>query len=54
MLALALVLILLWIVLALVGVLVKGLVWLTIIAAVLFLVTLVFGGATLRRRRPVR
>jgi hypothetical protein len=54
MLALVLVLVLLWVVLAIVGVVVKGLIWLTIAAAVLFLITLVFGGAVSRRRRPTR
>ncbi len=54
MLALVLVLVLLWVVLAIVGLVVKGLFWLTVVAAVLFLGTLVFGGAVGRRRRPNR
>ena len=53
-LALVLGLVLLWVVLAVVGLVVKGLFWLTGIAAVLFLATLVFGGAASRRRRPTR
>lgn len=54
MLALVLALVLLWVVLGVVGVVVKGLFWLTVAAAVLFLITLVFGGTGLRRRRPTR
>lgn len=53
-LALVIGLVLLWVVLAVVGLAIKGLIWLTIIAAVLFLATLVFGGAASRRRRPTR
>lgn len=53
-LALVLGLVLLWVVLAVVGLVVKGLFWLTVVAAVLFLATLVFGGAASRRRRPTR
>lgn len=41
-------LIIVWIVLAVVGLLIHGLVWLTIIAVILFLGTLVFGGTRLR------
>jgi hypothetical protein len=53
-LALVLGLVLLWVVLAIVGLTIKGLIWLTVVAGVLFLATLVFGGATSRRRRPNR
>ena len=54
MLALVLLLVLVWVILAVVGILVKGLVWLTVVAAVLFLATLVFGGTRMRRRSPTR
>lgn len=54
MLALVLGLVLVWVVLAVVGLVIKGLFWLTVVAAVLFLATLVFGGAASRRRRPTR
>lgn len=53
-LGLVLALVLLWVVLGIVGVVVKGLIWLTIAAAVLFLLTLVFGGTRLRRPGPGR
>jgi hypothetical protein len=53
-LALILGLVLLWVVLAVVGITIKGLFWLTVVAGVLFLATLVLGGATSRRRRPTR
>lgn len=53
-LALILGLVLLWVVLAVVGLTVKGLLWLAIAAGVLFLATLVLAGATSRRRRPLR
>lgn len=53
MLAFILFLIIVWIVLGIVGVLVHGLFWLLIIAAVLFVATLVFGRTRLSgpRRR---
>jgi hypothetical protein len=52
-LAFILFLIILWIVLGLIGAIVHGLFWLLIIAAVLFVATLVFGGGRLgRRSRP--
>ena len=54
MLALVLGLVLLWVVLAVVGLVIKGLFWLTVVAGVLFLATLVLGGAASRRRRPTR
>jgi hypothetical protein len=43
-------LILIWIVLGIIGAVVHGLIWLLIIAAVLFLATLVFGGTRIRSR----
>ena len=54
MLALILGLVLLCVVLAAVGLVVKGLLWLAVVGGVLFLVTLVIAGATSRRRRPLR
>jgi uncharacterized RDD family membrane protein YckC len=55
MLAFILFLIILWIVLGIIGAVVHGLIWLLIIAAILFLATLLFGGARLGRgRRRVR
>ena len=53
-LGLVLALVIVWVVLAVVGFVIKGLFWLTIIALVLFLLTLVLGGAGLRSRRPTR
>lgn len=47
MLAFILLLIVVWIVLGIIGAVVHGLTWLLIIAAVLFLATLVFGGSRL-------
>lgn len=49
MLALILFLVIVWIVLGIIGAVVHGLIWLLVIAAVLFLATLVFGGTRLRR-----
>jgi hypothetical protein len=54
MLAFILFLVIVWIVLGIVGVAVKGLLWLTIIAAVLFLVTIFLGGRSAGRRRANR
>lgn len=54
MLALVLALVLIWLVVGIIGVAVKGLIWLTIIAAVLFLITLVLGGTRLGRGRRSR
>ena len=54
MLGLVLGLIILWIILAIVGFTIKGLFWLVIVAVVLFLLTLVFGGTRMRGRRPNR
>lgn len=50
MLAFILFLIILWIVLGIIGAVVHGLIWLLIIAAVLFLATMLFGGTRLGRR----
>jgi hypothetical protein len=49
-LAFILFLIILWIVLGIIGAVVHGLIWLLIIAAILFIATLVFGGFRLGRR----
>jgi fatty acid desaturase len=54
MLALILFLILAWIVIGIIGAVVHGLIWLLIIAAVLFVATLVFGGTRLRGHRVSR
>ena len=54
MLALILFLIILWIALGIIGAVVHGLFWLLIIAGVLFLATLVFGGTRMGRRRAPR
>lgn len=48
MLAFILLLIIVWIIIGVIGATVHGLIYLTIIAAVLFLATLVFGGSRLR------
>jgi hypothetical protein len=50
-LAFILLLVLVWIVLGLIGFVVHGLFWLFLIACVLFLVTLIFGGTRARSRR---
>ena len=47
-------LIIVWIVIAIIGVLIHGLIWLTILAAVLFLATLIFGGTRLGKSRATR
>jgi len=44
-------LVVLWIVLGVVGFIIKGLFWLAIIAAILFLASLFFGGRLSRNRR---
>jgi hypothetical protein len=49
-LALIFFLIIVWIVLGIIGAVVHGLIWLLIVAAVLFLATLLFGGTRLRSR----
>ena len=54
MLSLILLLIIIWVALGIIGAVVHGLIWLLIIAAVLFLATLVFGGSRLGRKRTVR
>lgn len=51
MLALILFLIIIWIVLGIVGVLFHGLFWLLILAVVLLIATLLFGGSRLGRSR---
>lgn len=51
MLAFILLLILLWVILGIIGAVVKGLIWLLIIAAILFIATLVFGGTRIGGRR---
>jgi len=51
MLAFLLFLVIVWIMLGIVGAVVHGLIWLTIIAAVLFVGTLVFGGRRVGGRR---
>jgi hypothetical protein len=53
-LSLILFLIILWIILGIIGAVVHGLFWLLIIAGVLFIGTLVFGGTRLGGRRTVR
>jgi hypothetical protein len=53
-LAFVLFLIIVCIVLGIIGAVVHGLIWLLVIAAVLFLATLVFGGSRLTRRRASR
>jgi hypothetical protein len=49
-------LVIIWIVLGIVGAVVHGLIWLTIIAAVLFVGTLLFGGSRVGggRRKVMR
>ena len=54
MLGLVLALIIIWVVLGIIGFVVKGLFWLLVVALVLFLITLVLGGVGLRGRRPTR
>jgi hypothetical protein len=53
-LGLVLALVIVWVVLAIIGFVVKGLFWLVLVALVLFLITLVVGGFGLRGRRPTR
>jgi hypothetical protein len=48
-LSLILLLIIVWIALGIIGATVHGLLWLLIIAAILFIATLVFGGSRIRR-----
>jgi hypothetical protein len=54
MLAFILLLVIIWIVAGIIGVVIHGLIWLTVIAVVLFLLTLVFGGSRLGSRRSRR
>jgi len=49
-----LVLILIWVAIAVIGAVIKGLIWLTIIAAILFLITLILGSTRLGRGRARR
>ena len=51
MLAFLLFLVIIWIAVGIIGVVVKGLFWLLIVAAVLFIATVFFGGTRLRSRR---
>ncbi len=51
MLAVILFLIIVWIVAGIIGAVVHGLIWLTIIAAILFVGTMIFGGSRLGGRR---
>ncbi len=51
MLALLLFLVIVWIVTGLIGAVVHGLIWLTVIAAILFIGTLIFGGSRFGSRR---
>jgi hypothetical protein len=51
MLAFIALLIVVWVVLAVIGFIIKGLIWLGIIAAILFLASVVFGGRLSRNRR---
>jgi hypothetical protein len=51
MLSLILFLIIVWLVLGVLGVVVHGLIWLTVAAVVLFVATLVFGGTRIGARR---
>jgi hypothetical protein len=50
-LAIILLLVIVWIALGIVGAVVHGLIWLLVIAAILFIATLVFGGSRLGRGR---
>lgn len=54
MLAFILLLIIVWIIIGIIGAVIHGLLWLTIVAAILFLLTLVFGGTRLGRRKSPR
>ncbi|MBV9822181.1 MAG: hypothetical protein JO144_08055 [Actinobacteria bacterium] len=45
-----LVLLLIWVAIAVIGAVIKGLLWLTVIAIILFLITLLMGGARRSRR----
>jgi hypothetical protein len=50
MLALILFLIILWVAAGIIGAVVHGLIWLTVLAAVFFVATLIFGGTRLGAR----
>lgn len=45
-----LVLLLIWVAIAVIGAVIKGLLWLTVIAIILFLITLLMGSARRNRR----
>lgn len=45
-----LVLLLIWVAIAVIGAVIKGLLWLTVIAIILFLITLLMGSARRSRR----
>ncbi|HST48703.1 hypothetical protein [Jatrophihabitans sp.] len=49
-----LVLLLIWVAIAVIGAVIKGLIWLTILAAILFLITLIMGSARFGRGRARR
>jgi hypothetical protein len=51
MLAFLLLLVIVWLVAGVIGAVVHGLLWLTFIAAVFFVITLVFGGTRIGSRR---
>lgn len=54
MLAFLLFLVIVWIALGIIGFVVKGLIWLFIIAVIAFLLTVAFGGSHASRRRRSR
>jgi hypothetical protein len=54
MLALVLFLILVWVAMGIIGATIHGLIWLLIVAVVLFVATLLFGGSRLRGHRTIR
>jgi hypothetical protein len=49
-----LVLLLIWVAIAVIGAVIKGLIWLSILAAILFLITLILGSTRLGRGRARR
>lgn len=54
MLAIILFLIILWIIAGIIGAVVHGLFWLLIVAIVLFVLTMIFGGTRMRGGKPGR
>jgi hypothetical protein len=50
MVRIVLVLLLIWVAIAVIGAVIKGLLWLTVIAVILFLITLLLGSARRGRR----